>query len=612
MRMLFRIQEFFRQYIFSICVLLVVYGLSTNQQVAKLCAGIAILLFGMIFLSNGFKSFSGGFLERVLLKFTKTPLRSIAFGTIITTIMQSSSLVSVLCISFVSVSLISLAQGIGVMFGANLGNSAGSWLIAGASSINISAFALPLIVGGLLFNFHTKALYKGIGQVLSGLGFFFLGVFYIKEGFEGFSSVLDLSQYDFGVVGFVLVGALVTAIIQSSHATLAVIIAAYLAGQINYESALACVLGTSAGGVVTALVASLSTNIQGRKLAIANCIYNFIIVILVMIAFPYFVWINDFVAKLMHIATESSLRLALFHTIFNIFGVILLTAAIPFIAKFLDKAFANPAKDKSMPLFINDSLLAYTDTAINALNKEVWHLYENAFEIIAHTIGFHRHDIRTSKDLKSLLHKKDLLEQDFSVRDLYNSEIKSLFNAIIDFSAKLQACTTQPKDIQRIMSLQIASRKIAEATKNIELLQANIKKYTQSNNSALKEEYNNMRLALAYLLSLIEQVSPFASKSKEKPKQISKNKKIEKEQNSAKITLKDIKKMLKAERKFFKQQSRYAITMAETLIAQKKISSANSTSLLNDSSFVSMVAKGLISAINHIYGISGNKSIRCT
>lgn len=612
MRMLFRIQEFFRQYIFSICVLLVVYGLSTNQQVAKLCAGIAILLFGMIFLSNGFKSFSGGFLERVLLKFTKTPLRSIAFGTIITTIMQSSSLVSVLCISFVSVSLISLAQGIGVMFGANLGNSAGSWLIAGASSINISAFALPLIVGGLLFNFHTKALYKGIGQVLSGLGFFFLGVFYIKEGFEGFSSVLDLSQYDFGVVGFVLVGALVTAIIQSSHATLAVIIAAYLAGQINYESALACVLGTSAGGVVTALVASLSTNIQGRKLAIANCIYNFIIVILVMIAFPYFVWINDFVAKLMHIATESSLRLALFHTIFNIFGVILLTAAIPFIAKFLDKAFANPAKDKSMPLFINDSLLAYTDTAINALNKEVWHLYENAFEIIAQTIGFHRHDIRTSKDLKSLLHKKDLLEQDFSVRDLYNSEIKSLFNAIIDFSAKLQACTTQPKDIQRIMSLQIASRKIAEATKNIELLQANIKKYTQSNNSALKEEYNNMRLALAYLLSLIEQVSPFASKSKEKPKQISKNKKIEKEQNSAKITLKDIKKMLKAERKFFKQQSRYAITMAETLIAQKKISSANSTSLLNDSSFVSMVAKGLISAINHIYGISGNKSIRCT
>ncbi|OBV28865.1 hypothetical protein BKN38_07540 [Helicobacter sp. CLO-3] len=678
--MIFRIQEFFRQNIFSLCILLVIYGLSTSPQVAKLCAGVAILLFGMIFLSNGFRSFSGGFLEKVLLKFTKTTPRSITFGAVITTLMQSSSLVSVLCISFVSVSLISLPQGIGVMFGANLGNTAGSWLIAGASSINISVFALPLIVGGLLFNFQNKAAYKGIGQVLSGLGFFFLGVFYIKEGFEGFSSVLDLSQYDFGALGFMLVGALVTAIIQSSHATLAIIIAAFLAGQISYKNALACVLGTSAGGVVTALVASLSTNAQGRKLALANCVFNFVVVALVMIFFDYFVLANDTLAALIGIGASSSLRLALFHTIFNVFGVALLSFAIPFIAQTLDKIFDSRIKNESAPMFINDSLLPYTDTAIHALGKEVWHLYQNAFAIIAHTIGFHRHDIREHGDLKPLLQNYELLEKDIAVRELYNNDVKSLFNVIIDFSTKLQACVTQPKDVQRIMSLQIASRKIAEATKNIELLQDNIKKYTKSNNQALKSEYNNMRLGLANLLALIEQISPAslevemsdkkADKKTDKKASGKAGKKTESASGASgknskkadsgkaksgknanknakdleadsskdfakdsdadsskdagkdsgksrksstisqeKITLKDIKKMLKAERKFFKQQDKYAITMAETLIAQNKISSANSTSLLNDFSFVNTIAKELISAINHIYGISGNKSI---
>lgn len=588
--MLARFQSLIRQYSITIMVIIVIYALSVNEQLGKLCAGVAILLFGMLFLGDGFKAFSGGFLEKTLTNSTKTSLRSVIFGTIVTTLMQSSSLVSVLSISFVSASLITLVQGIGVMFGANLGNTTGSWLIAGASSISISSLALPLIVGGLLFSFQGNLLYKGVGKILAGLGFFFLGVFYIKAGFEGFKDVMDLSQYELegykAVLGFLFIGALITSIIQSSHATLAIIITAYFEQQIGYEQALAAVLGTSVGGVVTALVASLSTNIEGRRLAVANCIFNFTTVFIVAVFFNYFVMINDAISDAIGLGQDSILRLAVFHTLFNLFGVILLIAFIPKIANFLTKTLKGHNTGESVPLFINDSILPYKDTALEALDNEVKHLYDNAFAIISHTIGFSRADIRSTKEFDEIKNNKDWFKQTFNVTELYNTQIKVLFNAIMDFSTKLQTFANETQYVERIVALQIASRKIAEATKNIGLLQANMKKHATGNNPALQKEYDDMRLELGQLLRMIEEI-------KHAPKE----------------SLEALKDDLKKQKKFFKQQDKDAFNVVEKLIQENAINAANGTSLLNDLSFIHNVAKELISAANHIYGMSNIKAV---
>ena len=588
--MLARFQSLIRQYSITIMVIIVIYALSVNEQLGKLCAGVAILLFGMLFLGDGFKAFSGGFLEKTLTNSTKTSLRSVIFGTIVTTLMQSSSLVSVLSISFVSASLITLVQGIGVMFGANLGNTTGSWLIAGASSISISSLALPLIVGGLLFSFQGNLLYKGVGKILAGLGFFFLGVFYIKAGFEGFKDVMDLSQYELegykAVLGFLFIGALITSIIQSSHATLAIIITAYFEQQIGYEQALAAVLGTSVGGVVTALVASLSTNIEGRRLAVANCIFNFTTVFIVAVFFNYFVMINNAISDAIGLGQDSILRLAVFHTLFNLFGVILLIAFIPKIANFLTKTLKGHNTGESVPLFINDSILPYKDTALEALDNEVKHLYDNAFAIISHTIGFSRADIRSTKEFDEIKNNNDWFKQTFNVTELYNTQIKVLFNAIMDFSTKLQTFANETQYVERIVALQIASRKIAEATKNIGLLQANMKKHATGNNPALQKEYDDMRLELGQLLRMIEEI-------KHAPKE----------------SLEALKDDLKKQKKFFKQQDKDAFNVVEKLIQENAINAANGTSLLNDLSFIHNVAKELISAANHIYGMSNIKAV---
>ena len=579
-----RFYTIIRHYSLTIAILGVIYGLAVNEQLGKLCAGVAILLFGMLFLSDGFKVFSGGILEKTLTNSTKTSLRSIIFGTIVTTLMQSSSLVSVLSISFVSAGLISLVQGIGVIFGANLGNTTGSWLIAGASSINISSLALPLIVGGLLFNFQKSSSYKGVGKILAGLGFFFLGVFYIKLGFEGFKDVMDFSQYKLegyrAIVGFIFIGALITAVIQSSHATLAIIITAYTQSQIGYTDALAATLGTSVGGVVTALVASFSTNINGKRLAVANCIFNFVTVLIVAVFFSYFVQINNAISDIIGLGADSILRLAVWHTLFNFFGVVLFIMFIPRIAEFLTALIKGHGTQDTAPLFISDALLPYKDTAIHALENEVKHLYDNVFSVIAHSLGFSRSDICANLPKDTLLAKKWYSDQS-NVNDLYHHRVKVLFDAIIDFSTKAQTHINQESFIKISNEANVSARNLAEATKNMILLEKNLKKNATSPNPHIAQEYNLIRIQIAQLLAKIESLKFLES-----------------------VEYQKIVEILKQERKALKQFDKRALNRVEKIIIEDKVSANYATSLLNDIAFASNMGKEIIKAVSKIYKIS--------
>ncbi|WP_334088697.1 Na/Pi symporter, partial [Helicobacter typhlonius] len=503
----------FQKYLIPICILAIIYFVSTSPALTSVSAGLAILLFGMLSLGNGFRTFNGGFLENILTTSTNTAIKSVSFGAVATAIMQSSSLVSVLSISFVSASLLSLSQGIGVMFGANLGNSAGSWLIAGASGIKISALALPLIVGGVLFNFQSTKTAKGVGQIFIGLGFFFLGVGYIKDGFEEYKEIIDFSQYSMdglrGALLFAGLGALMTAIVQSSHATLTIIISALATGSMTYENALAATLGTSIGGVMTAVIVSFSTNIDGKRLAAANCIFNFSIAILVIATFDYFVWLNTAISSIIGLAEDSVLRIAVFHTLFNLVAVVLLLPFIPKISTLLEKVLQDKDTQIDKPLYVNNAIVQYQDTAYLAMYHEVEHLYENAFELIAHTLGFSRADIKSDKDMNEVLKAKIWAKEDIDVEIFYIKKIKVLFNAILDFSTQAQAYTQDKIYVRKFALLTSASRNIVEAIKNVELLQPNLKKNSLSKDLVLSSEYNTLRVHLAMLLRNINEVLLF-------------------------------------------------------------------------------------------------------
>lgn len=555
-----------------------------SVELAKILAGVAILLVGMTYLSDGFKAFSGGIFEKILTKSTDTRLKSIVFGVGTTILMQSSTVVSVISISFLSAGLITLAQGIGIIFGANLGNSAGSWLIVGLTSINISMLAIPLIVCGVLLGFQKDSVLKGIGAILVGIGFFFLGVDYIKVGFESYKEIVDLSRFNVdgfkGVLIFVGLGALTTGIVQSSHATLAIIISALISGQIGYENALAATLGTSVGGVVTAVIASLSANIEGKKLALANCIFNFSIAILVIIAFPFFVGLVNYIAGLLGIAeTNYALKTALFHTLFNLIAVLMISIFIRQIVFVLDRVIKAPRdRDMDAPLYLDANIIAYPETAINALQKESVHLYNNAYALIAHTIGFNRSDIRGKESFDSIVQNKKWFSGDVDLDYLYKRKIKVLFDAVMEFATKAQIHVEDEEKNRRIYAFKIAARNLTEATKNLKLIQANMKVYANSKNPYLAEKYNAMRKDLGSLLRSVEEL------------------KVMKDAHAYLIL-----KQLLAAKEMPKEFDYNNMRDVEKLIVEEKISVANGTSILNDSAFIAEISTRLIEAIGIIF-----------
>ena len=184
-----------RKIVLPTILFLLAYGFWISPNFKEIAAGVSIFLFGMLFLEEGFKAFTGGLLERLLRRTTDSTWKALSFGVVSTTIMQSSSLVSVITISFLSAGLIGLAAGIGIIFGANLGTTTGAWLIAGFGlKVKISAYAMPMLVFGIILVFQKSKNLRGIGYMLAGLGFLFLGIHYMKEGFEAFRDTIDLTR----------------------------------------------------------------------------------------------------------------------------------------------------------------------------------------------------------------------------------------------------------------------------------------------------------------------------------------------------------------------------------------------------------------------------------
>ncbi|MCK5191409.1 MAG: Na/Pi cotransporter family protein, partial [Methylococcales bacterium] len=333
-------------------------------------------LFGMLSLQQGFRSFTGGVLAKVLRAITDSLAKRLCFGVISTMMMQSSSLLSVLVISFISAGLLDLASGIGIIFGANLGTTTGAWLVAGFGiKVNISAYAMPMLVFGVLLVLQKSKNLQGIGYILTGIGFLFLGIHYMKEGFDAFKGTINLTDYALsgliGLVVFVALGVATTIIIQSSDATMVLIITALASGQVTYENSLALAVGANIGTTVTAIIGSLSANVKGKQLAGAHLVFNLFTAIVAIVFMQQFVWLVDEFCMLVGIAAEDyALKLAAFHTLFNVVGIsVMLPMARP-LARLLERLLVDKAGAVDEPRFLTQSALQFPDTAVEAVRKE--------------------------------------------------------------------------------------------------------------------------------------------------------------------------------------------------------------------------------------------------
>ena len=569
-------------------LLVLAYGFWISPDFKEISAGVAIFLFGMLALEEGFKAFTGGMLERLLRKTTSSLWKSLSFGVVSTTLMQSSSLVSVITISFLSAGLISLAAGIGIVFGANLGTTTGAWLIAGLGmKVKISAYAMPMLVFGIILVFQKSKNLNGIGYILAGLGFLFLGIHYMKEGFEAFRDTIDLTAFAVagypGILLFTLLGVAATVIMQSSHATLVIIITALAANQITYENGLALAIGANIGTTITAILGSMSANVQGKRLAGAHLIFNMTTAIIAIAFIHQIKELVDVFSSWVGIAADNwTLKLAVFHTIFNTIGVVVMMPVIQQLVRFLERTMPEKAISVAQPKYLNDSVIELPDTAIEAVRKEILHLYDNAFAIIAHGLDLHRHDILSERDLEEVVQEERKVIA-IDIDEEYSQNVKGLYSDIVDFISRAQTRMT-PEQTDELFALRAAGRDIVEAIKDTKHMHKNLSQYIVSDNQNIRAEYNQIRVQLGSVLRRLAEA------------------KEERDDPTAVLSLDTIKLEME-------ENDSTANGILEVLIRENSITAEMATSLMNDSAYAYDVAKNLVQ-MGEVLLASGDQELK--
>ncbi len=493
-----------RKILLPVVFVILAYGFWVSPDFKEIAAGVAIFLFGMLFLEDGFKVFTGGVLEVILKNTTDKLWKSIGFGVVSTTIMQSSSLVSVITISFLSAGLLGLAAGIGIIFGANLGTTTGAWLIAGFGlKVKISAYAMPMLVFGIVLAFQKSKNLKGIGYILAGLGFLFLGIHHMKEGFEAFKSTIDLSEFAVagypGLFLFAAIGIFATVVMQSSHATLVLIITALAAQQITYENALALAIGANVGTTITAIIGAMSANVQGKRLAGAHLIFNVVTGVVAIALIYQILELVDWFSAVVGIPDDDyTLKLAVFHTIFNLLGIILMVPFVGHLVRLLNNVMPAPKLDVVEPMYLNPAAEEFPEAIIETVRKEILHLYDNAFEVMAHGISMHRHEILSEQDLDELA-AESTQAMDYDIDTQYDRKVKGLYGAIVEFIGRTQGNLPR-QQTEQLFGLRKAAQGIVEAIKDVKHLQKNLKVHIASDNLKVRAEYNTIRSQLSSIL----------------------------------------------------------------------------------------------------------------
>jgi len=366
--------------------------------VLTLVGALGFFLYGMKLMSESLQKVAGSKMRQILGAMTNNRIKGVFTGLLVTTTIQSSSATTVMIVSFVNAGLISLVASVGVIMGANIGTTVTAWIIAILGfKIKLSFLSLPLIGLSFPLVFSSNGRRKSWGEFIMGFAILFIGLQFLKEavpGIGGDSTALAyLSQFtDMGYISifiFVLVGTLLTVIIQSSSATMALTLVMTYNGLIPFEMAAAMVLGENIGTTITANLAALVANVSAKRAARAHLIFNIFGVLWMLMIFPWFLQGIDWFLQEKHgisiLNTHLSnqdfdsikyiypIGLAVFHTAFNILNTLFLFGFAPLIARVATKMVPDKGDDdESFRLqYINSGLVSTSEIGIIQAQKEI-------------------------------------------------------------------------------------------------------------------------------------------------------------------------------------------------------------------------------------------------
>ena len=485
-----------------------------------LLGSLGLFLYGMKVMSDALMELAGDRMRNILATATSNRLFAVLTGFTITAVIQSSSATTLMVVSFANASLLSLTESIGVIMGANIGTTVTAWLISLLGfKINMAAIAIPMVGLGFLFSFSKHKNLRHWGYFIVGFAILFIGLQYLKNSVPDIKSSPEalafLSAYTsngyLSIVLFLIIGALLTAIIQSSSAAMAVTIIMCFEGWIPFEMAAAMVLGQNIGTTITANLAAIVANYRAKRTARAHFIFNSFGVVLALVIFVPFINVIGYAVEYFEGASPftraavTPVGLSLFHTTFNILNTILLIQFVPLISRIAKYMVPKDVEKTALieqPHFLDKSSLNYPQTGLKALLDESLRLLEKTtYKVITHGLHVHREEIESDKDLKKVLEK--IHQFDLNVDQIYYNKFKNIYSKIVEYATRLQSQFDLDEDkIIAIRSILRADRLMVEMVKDIKPLHANMTRYLGSENGHIRAEYNNLRKIILKTLRL--------------------------------------------------------------------------------------------------------------
>ena len=382
-----------------------------------LVGGLGFFLFGMKFMSEGLRNVAGEKLKNILQLLTRTPLLGVLVGTLVTFLVQSSSATTVMVVGFTNAGLLTLKQAISVVMGANIGTTLTAWLVSFLAVFKITSYALPAVGIGFAMNMIARSrTWKYWGQVILGFGILFMGLAIMKDVFHPLQEseaiknlFVSFSQYP---ILAVLVGTLVTMILQSSSATIAIIQLLAFNGVIGFEACIPLILGDNIGTTITAQLAAINTNTTAKRAATAHLLFN-VIGVLYMLVFVYtgtYQKIIEFIVPGEITKNSIMLHIAVAHSFFNVINTFVVFLPLINVLERLSVKLV-PGKDSVFditPKYLERHLLNTPPIAINQSIKEILRMMDLAKSAFDDAVsGFIEED---RKPLDTVIKKEETID----------------------------------------------------------------------------------------------------------------------------------------------------------------------------------------------------------
>lgn len=445
--------------------------------------GLGIFLYGMDNMSSGMQKLAGQRLKKILALLTTNRVMAILMGMGVTMLVQSSSVSTVMTIGFVNASLLTLKQALGVIFGANIGTTITGWILV----LNIGKYGLPIVgAGAILYMFLKGDRAKTKALTFMGLGMIFLGLQLMSNGLKPvrsmpeFVSMFHMFSADtyFGVVKVAAIGALITAIVQSSSATLGITITLAVQGLIDYPTAVALVLGENVGTTITAILATLNANVNAKRAAYAHTIINTLGVIWVTAVFPYYL---KFLSNFGSPETNMTMAIATAHTMFNVVNVLIFTPFIGVVADLLTKIVKDDGKKDDRVTKIDFLMLKTPSVVVGQTKTEILTMGKYIEEMFGTLDNIYVNNEFISEEKVAQMRK---IEDDL---DLFQKEITDANFVILNKNITDKMKMDTRNNLEVCDEYETISDYLMRVTNSLKKLQDNSIDLTDEEKSTLKE-----------------------------------------------------------------------------------------------------------------------------